>query len=137
MIEQKIISLIKMEGEATEDVPVRISWSDQFHLFVAMGDRVRVCEIKARSAAELASPRGRDLPQHMVEITASFQLEDCWISGLAPLGKDLLVLLTVPKEGEEHGEAKRPQVIVVEPQPQGFQEVCSDVLSIRGHERCV
>ena len=118
MIEQKIISLIKMEGEAMDDVPVRIrdrlqmtstilirisllvckftqpttfllfdpplsadiiyecplSWSDQFHLFVAMGDRVRVCEIKARSAAELASPRGRDLPQHMVEITASFQV---------------------------------------------------------------
>ena len=78
MIEQKIISLIKMEPprvEGEEDAaPARISWSDQFHLFVAMGDRVRVCEIKTRSAAELASPRGRDLPQHMVEITASFQV---------------------------------------------------------------
>ena len=81
MIEQKIISLIKMEpprvagGEQEEeDVPARISWSDQFHLFVAMGDRVRVCEVKTRSAADLASPRGRDLPQHMVEITTSFQV---------------------------------------------------------------
>ena len=82
VIEQKIISLIKMEppragvgGEQEEeDVPARISWSDQFHLFVAMGDRVRVCEVKTRSAADLASPRGRDLPQHMVEITASFQV---------------------------------------------------------------
>ena len=64
-------------------------------------------------------------------------MEDSWISGLAPLGKELLVLLTVPKEREENGDAARPQVIVVEPQPEGFQEVCSDVLSIRGHERCV
>ena len=62
-------------------------------------------------------------------------MEDSWISGLAPLGKDLLVLLTVPKEREEDGGAARPQVIVVEPRPQGFNEVCSDVLSIRGHER--
>ena len=136
VIEQKIISLIKMEpAEEVEDAPARICWSDQFHLFVAMGDRVRVCEIKTRSAAELASPKGRDLPQHMVEISASFQLEDSWISGLAPLGRDLLVLLTVPKEREENGDAARPQVIVVEPQPEGFQEICSDVLSIRGHER--
>ena len=88
VIEQKIISLIKMEpprvrvgGEQEEeDVPARISWSDQFHLFVAMGDRVRVCEVKTRSAADLASPRGRDLPQHMVEITASFQVGEGQIS---------------------------------------------------------
>ena len=63
------------------------------------------------------------------------QLEDSWISGLAPLGRDQLVLLTVLKEKEENGDAARPQLIVVEPQPTGFQEVCSDVLSIRGHER--
>ena len=76
VIEKKIISLIKAEpsSRVEEDVPARISWSDQFHLFVAMGDLVRVCEIKTRSAAELASPRGRDLPLHMVEITSSFQV---------------------------------------------------------------
>ena len=36
-------------------------------------------------------------------------MEDSWISGLAPLGKELLVLLTVPKEREENGDAARPQ----------------------------
>jgi hypothetical protein len=137
VIEHKMISLIKLENAtATEDeVPCRISWSDQFHLFVAMGDVVKVCEIKTRSVTGDTSPRLKDLPQHLVEITSSFHVPDVWISGIAPLGTDKLVLLIVPKGTTETGDAHRPQVLVVEPQIDGYQEVCSDLLSIRGHEK--
>ena len=151
VIEFKMISLIKKEdlGESrsssaagysmakNEEVPCRIAWSDQYHLFVAMGDLVRVCVVKMRSTEELLSPRTKDLPQYKVELASSFHLPDLWVSGIAPFGDtDLVVLLVVPKQKTEDGDAMRPQVLVVEPQPgTGYQEVCSDVLSIRGFEK--
>ena len=48
----------------------RISWSDQFHLFIAMGDVVKICLVKQRNAQEAAQ---RNLPDYMVEITSTFR----------------------------------------------------------------
>ena len=43
------------------------------------------------------------------------RVKDMWISGIAPLvneGRDLMVLLTVPKNRTDEGQVQRPQVLV-------------------------
>lgn len=52
VVEETKISLIKYDGEGEDnhEVPFRIAWSDQFHLFVAMKDIVKVCRIKKRTS---------------------------------------------------------------------------------------
>ncbi len=73
---------------------------------------MKVCVIKKRDPNEAAA---KGLPEHLVEITRSFTLEDAWVCGLAPFDDNLLVLLTLPKAKSPEGQSKRPQVQVVDP----------------------
>ena len=95
---------------------------------------MKVCRVRKRNSEEArarvasSGVPSSSLPVHFVEITASFYVPDSWVCGVAPLGKgggsvvedgeELLVMLTVPKQGEEElgkGVSPRPQVQVVEP----------------------
>ena len=128
VVEEKTVSIIKSENQS-EKCPYRIAWSDQFHLFVAMGDVVKCCVVKKRDQSEMRGVNA-ELPEHKVEIASSFQMPEFWVSGVAPFDK-LLVLLTVPKEKTKDGGSQKPLLQVVEPQPEGYTEVSQDLLSIR------
>eukprot|EP00094_Tigriopus_californicus_P000945 TCALIF_00915-PA protein Name:"Similar to VPS41 Vacuolar protein sorting-associated protein 41 homolog (Homo sapiens)" AED:0.03 eAED:0.03 QI:173/0.5/0.66/1/1/1/3/0/890 len=132
-VSAKVISLIKVDITPREDVPPRITWSDQFHLYVAHGDAVRTCLIKPRvPSGKPPNPNG-ELPDHYVEIVSSFSISDSWVSGIAPLDS-LLVLLTVPKQKTKDNVIIKPQLKVVEPLLNDYVEVSTDILSIQGHE---
>ena len=80
--------------------------SDQFSLFISLCDTVKVCRIRPRgeegdpsASSPLQNPSSSHLPDHLVEITHSFTLEDHWVCGLAPFNENddgglALVLLT-------------------------------------------
>ena len=127
--------MIKFDsGHMSEDESrvCRIAWSDQLTLFVSFGDAVRVCNIKRRDANEA---KLKDLPEFMVEIVHSFRLDTYWLSGIAPMDR-LLVLLAIPKVKSEDGdeEENRPQLLVVEPLEDDFNEVSIDYLCLKDYE---
>ena len=127
VVEAKTISLVQKPAGCTsnKEVAWRLAWSDQFHLLVSFGDCVKQCLVKRRGE------QGGGLPEYCVEVEGQFSL-DCWVCGLAPLDK-LLVVLALPKERDEVGRRQRPQLMVFDPLQQ-FQLVSTDLLSVRGHE---
>ena len=130
-----MISLIKGSEKQSEEIPFRLAWSDQFHLYVALGDTVKSCFIRKRTPREMAPPSSssqRALPTHVVEITNSFRLSEDWVCGIAPFEGDKLVVLTVPK-----GKAgQQPEVLVAKPKGgRAYEEMSTDYLSLRGYEK--
>lgn len=58
---------------------------------------------------------------------------DVYISGVAPLDKDELVVLGVSKERDpETGKQQRPQLSVLRYKANNFVEISTDTLSMRG-----
>jgi len=130
VVDETTISLIKSPREANEEIPWRISWIDQTNLIVSFGDWVMVCKITKRGY--VAGPTRESYPDHMVEITSQFAVDQCWVCGMAPLDQ-YVVLLAVPKDLED-GKRQRPQLMVVEPLDDDYNLVSTDLMSIRGHE---
>ena len=55
------------------------------------------------------------LPHFIFYLTLFLRLTDMWIGGIAPLscgGRNLIVLLTVPKRKTSDGQIQRPQVSI-------------------------
>jgi hypothetical protein len=129
VVEAKTISLVQKPAgaQANREVPWRIAWSDQFHMLVSFGDQVKQCVVRRRASGR----EGAGLPEYCVEVSGQFAL-DCWVCGLAPLDR-LLVVLALPKERDEDGRRQRPQLMVFDPELQ-FRLVSTDLLSVRGHE---
>jgi len=79
-----------------------LGWSDQFHFFVSFGDQVKCCVVKKRDSRRDQA----GLPEYCAEVTGGFSL-DCWVCGIAPLDK-LLVVLALPKDRDENGRRQAP-----------------------------
>jgi len=128
VVDETTISLIPKPGNCppNSQIPWRIGWGDQFKLFVSFGNSVKVCCIEKRN------PPQEHLPMYLVRVDCSFTL-DCSVCGLAPLG-DMLVVLSLPLELDEHGRPERPQLLMFEKADGLYQLVSTDLLSIRGHE---
>ena len=58
---------------------------------------------------------------------------DSFVAGAGWLGNHL-VLLVVPKDDELQGKGQRPQMKLVEPHQESYNEISADVLSIRGFQ---
>ena len=138
IINMKQISIIKYEITlpSSSEIPVdqrtegqhvtRLSWSNQFTIYMSQGDNVKICKIKKRTdPMELL--RQRDLPEHYVEIVSAFKLEDSWVCGIAPMDERLAVLLAMPKE-----EQGKVEMLVVEALEDDFNYISTDVLAIEG-----
>lgn len=65
-------------------------------------------------------------------LVSTFQVE-FYISGIAPLGNQL-VLLGCLKESDEDGKSQRPTLHVVEPKYQDFSVICANSLTLRGYK---
>lgn len=129
VVDEKLVSIIKCPSQE-DDCPTRIAWSDQYHLFVSIGDIVKVCVIRKRNDTE----RKSELPQHKVEILSTFKTDNDWVCGIAPF-EDLVVLLTVPKMRDDNGQFKKPVLRVVQYQESDYSEISEDILSIRGYAK--
>lgn len=63
---------------------------------------------------------------------STFQV-DFYISGIAPLGSQL-VLLGCLKVPDENGKSQRPTLHVIEPKYQDFSVICANSLTLRGYK---
>ncbi|XP_019888291.2 vacuolar protein sorting-associated protein 41 homolog isoform X1 [Ooceraea biroi] len=106
-----------------------LQWSDEKTLLIGWVDIVRICHIRKRTTQEMIN---RDLPEFVVDPVSTFQV-DFYISGIAPLGNEL-VLLGCLKEPDEEGKNQRPTLHVVEPKYQDFSLVCANSLTLRGYK---
>lgn len=58
---------------------------------------------------------------------------DSFVAGAGWLGNHL-ALLVVPKDEELSGRGQRPQMKLIEPHQESYNEISADVLSIRGFQ---
>lgn len=91
-------------------------------------ETVRICVIRKRNSVEVAT---RNLPGLIVDPISTFQT-DFFICGLAPLDRDQLVVLGVPKERDQNNDSLRPILYIIQYKCNDFMELCSDSLTLIG-----
>lgn len=124
-----LIKWSKAEEVLPEQYRCNLRWSDNRTLLIGWVDIVRICEIKKRSMQEMIN---RDLPEFVVDPVSTFQV-DFYISGIAPL-ENQLVLLGCLKELGEDGKRQRPTLHIVEPKCENFSVICANSLNLRGYK---
>lgn len=123
---------------------------------MAWADDVKICVIRRRPDADAER---LNLPSHYVEIgkfnsasklphlvvnwfsffflflfaIVSMFNVDSFVAGVGWLGNHL-ALLVVPKDDELSGKGQRPQMKLVEPHQESYNEISADVLSVRGFQ---
>ncbi|XP_043544864.1 vacuolar protein sorting-associated protein 41 homolog [Chiloscyllium plagiosum] len=107
-----------------------LCWKDNITLIIGWATSVKVCVVKERDPTDL-----RDLPTRYVEIVSAFESE-FHISGLAPLGERLVLLMyvneTLEQTDKEH--CARPRLDIIHHLPDSYEEISSDALSVRGFQ---
>ncbi|XP_046655188.1 vacuolar protein sorting-associated protein 41 homolog [Daphnia pulicaria] len=129
---RRIISVVKKDispGINPESYRCILYWKDDLTLVVAWADDIKVCVIRRRPDADAER---LNLPTHYVEIVSMFII-DSFVAGAGWLGNHL-ALLVVPKDEELSGKGQRPQMKLVEPHQESYNEISADVLSIRGFQ---
>ncbi|KAK3752405.1 hypothetical protein QZH41_008609, partial [Actinostola sp. cb2023] len=140
MSSKRVITYIKRDQGSPRPQLYRcnLHWKDHVTLLIGWADNIKVCVVKTREQEV------RDLPPRYVEIVAMFKT-DYYISGIATLGNELVILSYMTNIEEGHSKhadnvsAKRPQLRIIS--TSGFndhEEISADALSIRGyhHYRC-
>lgn len=107
--------------------PCSLCWKDNLTLIIGWGRSVKVCSVKERHANEI-----RDLPSRYVEIVFQFDT-DYYISGLAPLCDQLVILFYVTENSDKEDTA-RPRLDIIQPLPESCEEISSDALTVRGFQ---
>ncbi|XP_072108209.1 vacuolar protein sorting-associated protein 41 homolog isoform X1 [Mobula birostris] len=107
-----------------------LCWKDNLTLIIGWATSVKVCVVKERDPTDL-----RDLPNRYVEIVSAFESE-FYISGLAPLGERLVLLMYVkePLEQKDNEHCARPRLDIIHHLPDTYEEISSDALSVRGFQ---
>lgn len=119
----------KSQSALPEHYRCNLRWNNERILLIGWIDTVRICQIRKRSIQEMIN---RDLPEYIVDPISTFQV-DFYISGIAPLDKQL-VILGCPKELDDDGKIQRPILHIVEPKYQDFITISANYLSLRGYE---
>lgn len=125
---RRTISAIKREHNPnlrSELYRCNLRWKNDRCLLIGWADVVKVCEVKEKPRLDAGS---KDLPYFYVEITRMFTT-DFFICGIAPYGNNLVILSYSRDDAPENN---RPQLRIVEPFQDSFEEICTDVLSLRG-----
>ncbi|WAQ93716.1 VPS41-like protein [Mya arenaria] len=104
-------------------------------LLIGWADTVKVCLVKERKEQDV-----RDLPPKYVEIIAMFNTPEYMVCGIASLDSNL-VLLTYDKPTQPEtvqSISSRPNLRIVDPHLNYYEEVSNDALTIRGYQnyRC-
>lgn len=73
------------------------------------------------------------MTQFLIECVVCMFNMDSFVAGVGWLG-NYLALLVVPKDQDLLGKGQRPQMKLVEPHQESYNEISADVLSIRGYQ---
>lgn len=127
------LGLMKWEEPANsrlENFRCNFRWASSNTLLIGWVDTIRICVIRKRNSAEATL---RALPGFIVDPISTFQTT-FYISGLAALTSNQLVVLGYPKEKDSERKALRPVLSVLEYKLNSSEEVCTDSLSLRGYQ---
>ncbi|KAI2649119.1 hypothetical protein H4Q32_020331 [Labeo rohita] len=115
---QRITNVLRDNNNLRPDMyPCSLCWKDNTTLIIGWGSSVKVCF------------------QNICISVSAFETE-FFISGLAPLA-DQLVTLYYVKENSEHMEEEfrtRPRLDIIQPLPEGCEEISSDALTVRNFQ---
>ncbi|XP_029445383.1 vacuolar protein sorting-associated protein 41 homolog isoform X1 [Rhinatrema bivittatum] len=128
---QRITNVPRDDTSLRPDMyPCSLCWKDNLTLIIGWGNSVKICSVKERHASEI-----RDLPSRYVEIVSQFD-EEFYISGLAPLCDQLVILFYVKEVSEKAGKVycARPRLDIIQPLPESYEEISSDALTVRGFQ---
>ena len=121
-------------------------WQDEATLLIAWADHIKVAKVRQRKKKQGATPAAASASpmQLYVEVTAILQL-DCMISGIAPRGKDYLILAYITedaysddssivedREAQKRKDGLRPELRLIS---SDGEELSSDVLSLESFAR--
>ncbi|XP_030059835.1 vacuolar protein sorting-associated protein 41 homolog [Microcaecilia unicolor] len=128
---QRITNVPRDDTSLRPDMyPCSLCWKDNLTLIIGWGNSVKICSVKERHASEI-----RDLPSRYVEIVSQFD-EEFYISGLAPLSDQLVILFYVKEVSDKVGKecCARPRLDIIQPLPESYEEISSDALTVRGFQ---
>lgn len=129
LYEKCSLGLIKWEEPKLaklSDFRCNLRWSGST-LFIGWSETIRICVIRKRNIVEVST---RNLPGYIVDPISTFRTE-FYICGLAPLEKNQLVVLGVPKEKEAEN-SQRPVLCVIQYKSNEYEELCTDSLTLKG-----
>eukprot|EP01088_Endostelium_zonatum_P016114 TRINITY_DN4223_c0_g1_i1.p1 TRINITY_DN4223_c0_g1~~TRINITY_DN4223_c0_g1_i1.p1 ORF type:complete len:1005 (-),score=309.56 TRINITY_DN4223_c0_g1_i1:127-3141(-) len=111
-----------------------LCWETDTSLIIGWADSIKIAVIKERSGNAVGSG-GSSLPSRYVEITGMFQINDVFISGIAPFGEYLILLafLQKTKKSKKDGEDEvpTPELRIITRQN---EEISYDALEINGYQ---
>lgn len=125
------LGLIKWEEPRIgrlSDFRCNLKWSNNSTLLIGWAETIRICVIRKRNVIEVSS---RNLPCFICDPVSTFQTE-FYISGLAPLDENQLVVLGVPKEKNNDCNNRRPVFCAIKYLNNDYEELCSDILTLKG-----
>lgn len=125
------LGLIKWEEPKTgrlSDFRCNLRWCNASTLLIGWVETIRICVIRKRNLVEVST---RNLPGFIVDPISTFQTE-FFVCGLAPLEKNQLVVLGVPKEKNEDKNYQRPVLCAIRYESNVYEELCTDSLTLKG-----
>jgi hypothetical protein len=126
------LGLIKWEepkqGKLT-DFRCNLLWSNAT-LLIGWAETIRICVIRKRNVMEIST---RNLPGYIVDPISTLKMES-YVCGLAPLEKNQLVVLGLPKEKEQENVSPRPVLFVIQYKCNEYEELCTDSLTLKDYE---
>lgn len=96
-------------------------------LYIGWAETIRICVIRKRNIVEVAT---RNLPGYIVDPISTFRT-DFYICGIAPLEKNQLVVLGLPKEKENENISQRPVLCAIQYNGNEHEELCTDSLTLK------
>ncbi|GAB6021658.1 Vacuolar protein sorting-associated protein 41 [Chamberlinius hualienensis] len=132
IIAHQVVSAIPRENSnlRPELYPCNLFWSDEHCLLIGWGESVMVCQVKKK----LGPITSKQDPIYYVEITSKLNM-DVYVAGIAWFEKNA-VLLTYSHDSIEQipvrGCSRRPQLRVISPHEEDFDDISNEVLAIKG-----
>lgn len=131
MNERCSLGLIKWEepkvGKLSE-FRCNLRWCNSTTLLIGWVETIRICVVRKRNLVEVSR---LNLPGFIVDPISTFQTE-FFVCGLAPLEKNQLVVLGVPKDKDECNNFQRPVLCVIKYECNTYEELCTDSLTLKG-----
>lgn len=125
------LGLIKWEEPKMgklSDFRCNLRWCNSSTLLIGWVETIRICVIRKRNLVEVST---RNLPGFIVDPISTFQTE-FYVCGLAPLEKNQLVVLGVPKDKDEDRNFQRPVLCAIRYESNLYEELCTDSLTLKG-----
>lgn len=125
------LGLIKWEEPKTgklSDFRCNLRWCNASTLLIGWVETIRICVIRKRNLVEVST---RNLPGFIVDPISTFQTE-FYVCGLAPLEKNQLVVLGLPKDKDEDKHYQRPVLCAIRYECNVYEELCTDSLTLKG-----